>query len=118
MTEGVTESACPSCRMLDIGNGRYCIRCGAILKPVYCSHCGTMNPDDLAQCMECGTAIPRLTDVQWSQIVTVAEPAMTDEKLDNGSANTEVTQLAGQSSKKMPLSSRIRAKLIRRKSND
>jgi hypothetical protein len=119
MTEGETESACPSCRMLDIGNGRYCIRCGAILKPVYCSQCGTINPDDLAQCLECGTAIPRLTDVQWNQIVTVSEPtsAMTDEKLDDGSAIAEVRQLTEQSSK-MPLFSRIRAKLIRRKKND
>ena len=76
------SSACPSCGKRDMGNGRYCIHCGSILKPVYCSYCGTVNPDDLEQCLECGNPIPRLTDVRWLPVVTVMEPtsAMSDEK--------------------------------------
>jgi hypothetical protein len=66
--------------MLD---ARYCIDCGSILKPVYCSSCGTANPEGLEQCLECGKTLPTLVGIRWSPIVTVLKPtsAMTNEEI-------------------------------------
>jgi NAD-dependent SIR2 family protein deacetylase len=107
-------SACPSCGKRDMGNGRYCIHCGSILRPVYCSYCGTVNPDDLEQCLECGNPIPRLTDIRWRPIVTVMQPtsAMSNENLDTDFVDSEATVPTEQSSRK-DLLSRLRQWLDR-----
>ncbi len=83
---------CPSCRKRSLGDGRYCIYCGSILKPVYCSQCGTANPDDLEQCLECGNPIPKLADVRWGPIVTIMQPtsAMSDERSHAADPHPEV----------------------------
>jgi hypothetical protein len=65
---------CPSCKKRCIGDGRYCIYCGSILEPIYCSLCGTANPDDLEQCLECGSPMPKLVDVRWAPTVAIAQP--------------------------------------------
>ena len=72
--------SCPSCRKLNVSDGRYCIQCGSILNPIYCSQCGTPNPDGLEQCLECGTRMPSLSGFRWNPIVTVLNPtsAMTE----------------------------------------
>ena len=82
ITMAESTVVCPSCRKRCVGDGRYCIYCGSILKQVYCSQCGTANPDDLEQCLECGNPIPKLTDVRWGPIVTIMQPtsAMSDER--------------------------------------
>ena len=73
---------CPSCKRTNVEGSRYCIHCGAILKPIYCSSCGTKNPDGLEQCLECGSSLPTLAEVRWNPIVTVIKPtsAMVEEK--------------------------------------
>jgi hypothetical protein len=108
-------ASCPSCRKLDKGNGRYCIYCGSILKPVYCSHCGTVNPEDLERCMECGNSIPKLTDAGWGQIATVMQPTstMSNEKPYATYPNPEASQSNPRPSGKS-LFSRLRARLNRK----
>jgi RNA polymerase subunit RPABC4/transcription elongation factor Spt4 len=111
----LTQTTCPSCKKLDDGNGRFCIHCGSILKPVYCSHCGTLNPEDLEQCLECGNSIPKLTDVKWNPVVTVIQPtsAMTD-----GGTNAIFSNLEGLRTNEEPsgenTSPRPRARLNRK----
>lgn len=108
MAESVT--VCPSCKKRDRGYGRYCIYCGSVLRPVYCSHCGTVNPDDLEQCLQCGNPIPELTHVRWGPIVTVTQPtsAMVDEKSYATYPHPEGLTSNVQSSRKSPIS-RFRA---------
>lgn len=76
-----TPIQCPSCKRRNKPDGRYCIYCGKILKSVYCSSCGTPNPEGLSGCLECGNPLPSLNDIRWGPIVTVLQPtgAMTDE---------------------------------------
>jgi predicted RNA-binding Zn-ribbon protein involved in translation (DUF1610 family) len=97
---------CPTCGKMNAEGGRYCIRCGAILNPIYCSSCGTKNPDGLEQCLECGASMPTLAGLRWNPIVTVINPtsAMAEEK------QSKLTQNAHDSSLK-----RLRAKLDRHK---
>ena len=73
---------CPSCKKANKLDSRYCIECGAILRPIYCSICGATNPDGLEQCLECGKLLPSLTGIRWSPIVIVVKPtsAMTNEE--------------------------------------
>jgi RNA polymerase subunit RPABC4/transcription elongation factor Spt4 len=107
----MAQSTCPSCKKLDDGNGRFCIHCGSILKPVYCSHCGTLNPEDLEQCLECGNSIPRLTGVRWNPVVTVIQPtsAMTEERVNATFSNLEALRSTEQlSGKGTPSRSRVR----------
>jgi hypothetical protein len=84
-------AACPTCKKPNTAGGRYCIYCGAILRPVYCSSCGTSNPDGLERCLECGSQLPRLTDIRWNPIVTVLQPtsAMVDSNLAMTAQDTE-----------------------------
>jgi hypothetical protein len=53
------------------------------MKPVYCSSCGTVNPEGLPQCLECGTPVPKLSEIRWNPIVTVIQPTsgMSEAKL-------------------------------------
>ena len=66
--------SCPSCKKVNVKEGRYCIQCGSILNPVYCSSCGTANPDGLKQCLECGASLPSLLGLRWKPIITVLNP--------------------------------------------
>jgi hypothetical protein len=77
-----TIMKCPSCKKANKLGSRYCIECGAILKPIYCSICGATNPDGLEQCLECGKTLPALSGIRWGPIVTVLKPtsAMTNEE--------------------------------------
>jgi len=107
MAESLTT--CPSCKKRNRGGGRYCIHCGAILKPVYCSACGTVNPDGLTHCLECGNPIPRLTEIRWGPIVTVLQPtsAMVNEETEFGPPVAETLPSESESLSK-GLLSRIR----------
>jgi len=44
------------------------------MKPVYCSSCGTMNPEGLNQCIECGNQVPKLSGIRWNPVVTIIQP--------------------------------------------
>ncbi|MGP8071068.1 MAG: double zinc ribbon domain-containing protein [Candidatus Bathyarchaeia archaeon] len=66
--------SCPSCGKTNVSDGSYCIRCGSILNPIYCSQCGTPNPDGLEKCLECGAPMPSLRGFRWTPIVTVLNP--------------------------------------------
>ena len=70
----VEFTACPSCKRQNRSTGRYCIHCGFVLKPVYCSLCGAVNPDRLPQCLQCGGILPDLTEIKWHPTVTAAQP--------------------------------------------
>lgn len=74
---------CPACKKLSDPNARYCISCGTILNSVYCSYCGTKNPEDLGKCLECGHTLPKLGEVRWAPTVRIIQPtsAMTDEEV-------------------------------------
>ena len=108
-----SKIVCPSCKKRVEGYGRYCIQCGSILKPVYCSRCGTPNPNDLDQCLECGNPIPNLTDIRWSPIVTVIQPtsAMIDEESHAPALEVIPSNLL---EPRKGLFSRLRARLDRR----
>jgi len=84
---------CPLCKRVNKLDARYCIDCGSILKPIYCSSCGTANPEGLEQCLECGKPLPTLMGIRWSPIVTVLKPtsAMTHEEISELAGEPEAT---------------------------
>ena len=47
---------------------RYCIHCGTIIKPIFCSFCGAVNPVDLANCLECGNRLPNVSEMNWDEL--------------------------------------------------
>jgi predicted amidophosphoribosyltransferase len=80
---------CPSCRRTNKLDNRYCIDCGSILKPIYCSSCGTASPEGLEQCLECGKTLPTLMGIRWNPIVTVLKPT-------SAMSNEEISELGGE----------------------
>jgi hypothetical protein len=111
-----SANACPSCKKLDLGNGRYCIYCGSILNPIYCSHCGTMNPNDLERCLECGNPIPKLAGMPSTPIATLmnSTSTMTVSESQAPDFETEAIQPESRSTKK-GLFSILRGRLKRSK---
>jgi len=55
--------------MLNDSEARYCIRCGLIIKPIFCSLCGAVNPVGLANCLECGNHLPKISSMNWDELV-------------------------------------------------
>ena len=82
---------CPSCAKPNKSDGRYCIYCGSIMKPVYCSSCGTVNPEGLPQCIECGNQVPKLSGIHWNPVVTIIQPTsgMTETEAQEIQTETE-----------------------------
>jgi hypothetical protein len=111
---GESANACPSCKKLDLGKGRYCIYCGSILNPIYCSHCGTMNPNDLERCLECGNPIPKLAGIPSTPIAPLmnSTSTMTISESQASDFASEAIQSESQSAKKS-LFSRLRGRLKR-----
>jgi hypothetical protein len=111
---GESANACPSCKKLDLGKGRYCIYCGSILNPIYCSHCGTMNPNDLERCLECGNPIPKLAGMPSTPIAPLmnSTSTMTVSESQAPDFASEAIQSESQSAKKS-LFSILRGRLKR-----
>jgi hypothetical protein len=110
---------CPSCKKQRIGEGRYCICCGAILEPIYCSQCGTANPDDLAQCLECGSPIPKLANVRWAPIGAATQPTsvISDQSTYDIDPNSELATFGSRISSESKLS-RLVARFRRKEASD
>jgi hypothetical protein len=111
---GESANACPSCKKLDLGKGRYCIYCGSILNPIYCSHCGTMNPNDLERCLECGNPIPKLAGMPSTPIAPLMNSTMTVSETQAPDFETEAIQPESRSTRK-GLFSILRGRLKRLK---
>jgi predicted ATP-dependent serine protease len=65
-------------------DSRYCTRCGSILKRIFCSACGTANPEGLGNCLQCGSSLPDMSEIRWAPSVRVIRPteAMTKKEGD------------------------------------
>ena len=83
-------SKCPSCMKTNKPDSRYCIYCGSIMNPVFCSSCGTVNPEGLPQCLECGNQIPRLSEIHWNPIVTVIQSTSGMTEVGGQNLQTEI----------------------------
>jgi len=68
------RATCSECAQANDEESRYCTRCGSILKPIFCSICGTPNPSGLGTCLQCGTALPDMSGIRWAPSVTVLRP--------------------------------------------
>jgi len=71
---------CSTCEQTNDDDSRYCTRCGSILKPIFCSACGTPNPSGLGSCLQCGITLPDMSRIRWAPSVRVIQPtaAMTE----------------------------------------
>ena len=66
------------------------LRCGSILKPIFCSACGAANPSGLGNCLQCGIILPDMTRIRWAPLVRVIQPtAAMNEKSDDKSNESQ-----------------------------
>jgi len=49
-------TSCPSCRVMNPGNARFCRQCGTSLVPAACAQCGSVMVAGAKFCAQCGTA--------------------------------------------------------------